>query len=316
MTIITAVHATIEISKVMIPPILLGFFVASIIRSSSYFRYLSLPTSRLASAANLPVECSAALTLYLMNSWAALAMLSELHKKKTINDNDLIVAVLIGFIPKGFHSTIFFSVPVAVSVLGLHAGGIYVCLDIFASIFVAFVGIIVGKSILKHRESIIIDEENRIFAEKWTVKIINGLKESMRSSKRIIKILIPTIFLAQLATDYILLLPVVETYNSIVEPLGVSSSSLVVLLASVVSQSAALVASGTLLNNGSISVTGCLLLLFMARFLHLGIGFLRIGIPANLSYFGSHVGLRVTVIEYLLIEIANILIILTLILSM
>jgi len=316
MTIITAVHATIEISKVMIPPILLGFFVASIIRSSSYFRYLSLPTSRLASAANLPVECSAALTLYLMNSWAALAMLSELHKKKTINDNDLIVAVLIGFIPKSFHSTIFFSVPVAVSVLGLHAGGIYVCLDILASIFVGFVGIIVGKSILKNRESIIIDEENRIFAEKWTVKIINGLKESMRSSKRIIKILIPTIFLAQLATDYILLLPVVETYNSIVEPLGVSSSSLVVLLASVVSQSAALVASGTLLNNGSISVTGCLLLLFMARFLHLGIGFLRIGIPANLSYFGSHVGLRVTVIEYLLIEIANILIILTLILSM
>lgn len=316
MTIINAVHATIEISKVMIPPIFLGFFVASIVRSSSYFRYLSLPTSRLASVANLPVECSTALTLYLMNSWAALAMLSELHKKKTINDDDLIVAVLIGFIPKGLHSMIFFSVPVAVSVLGLYAGGVYVCLDIFACFFVAFVGIFIGKSRLKHRESIIIDEENRIFAEKWTVKMINGLKESMRSSKRIIKILIPTIFLAQLATEYILLLPIVETYNSIVEPLGVSSSSLIVLLASVVSQSAALVASGTLLNDGSISVKGCLLLLFMARFLHLGIGFLRIGIPANLSYFGSHVGLRVTVIEYLLIEIANILIILTLILSM
>lgn len=315
MTFITAVYATIEISKVMIPPIFLGFFVASIIRSSSYFRYLSLPTSRLASVANLPVECSAALTLYLMNSWTALAMLSELHKKKAIDDNDLIVAVLIGFIPKGFHSTIFFSVPVAVSVLGLHAGGVYVCLDMLASFFVAFVGIFVGRSILKHRESIIIEEDDQIFAEKWTVKVINGLKESARSSKRIIKILIPTIFLAQLAIDYVLLLPVVETYNSIVEPLGVSSSSLIVLLASTVSQSAAIVASGTLLSNGSISVTSCLLLLFVARFLHLGIGFLRIGIPANLSYFGSHAGLRITVIEYLLIESANIIIILALCLS-
>jgi len=137
----------------------------------------------------------------------------------------------------------------------------------------------------------------------------------MHSSKRIIRILIPTIFLAQLAIDYILFLPVVETYNSIIEPFGVSSSSLIVLLASVVSQSAALVASGTLLNSGSVSVKSCLLLLFMARFLHLGVGCLRIGIPANVSYFGSQAGLRVTVIEYLLIEIANIVIILTLFLS-
>jgi hypothetical protein len=315
MPLITAVYATIEISKVMIPPIFLGFFVASIIRSSSYFRYLSLPTSRLASVANLPAECSAALTLYLMNSWTALAMLSELHKKKAINDNDLIVAVLIGFIPKGFHSMIFFSVPVAVSVLGLHAGGVYVCLDMLASFFVAFVGIFVGRSMLKHRASLIIAEEDQILAEKWTVKIMNGLKESVHSSARIIKILIPTIFLAQLAIDYVLLLPVVETYSSIVEPLGISSSSLIVLLASVVSQSAALVASGTLLSNGSISAMGCLLLLFVARFLHLGIGFFRIGIPSNISYFGSYAGLRVTVIEYLLIEIANILLILVLFLS-
>lgn len=315
MTLITAVYTTIEISKVMIPPIILGFFVASIIRSSSYFRYLSLPTSRLASVAHLPIECAAALTLYLMNSWAALAMLSELYNKKSIDDKDLIVAILIGFIPKGFNGMIVFSVPVAVSVLGLHAGVVYVCLDMFSNFFVAFVGIFIGRSILKHRDPIIIEEETQLFAEKWTAKIINGSKESIRSSIKIIKILIPTIFLAQLAIDYLLLLPVVETYDSIVEPLGVSSSSLIVLLASVVSQSAAIVASGTLLNSGSISVKGCLLLLFIARFLHLGIGFLRIGIPKNLSYFGSHVGLKITIIEYLLIEIANIIIIVTLFLT-
>ncbi len=166
MALIPAIYATVELSKIMVPPIFIGFFIASLIRSSPYFRYLSLPTSRLASVANLPTECSTALTLFLVNSWAALAVLSELHKKKGINDNELIVVVLIGFIPKGFHSTIFFSVPVAVSVLGLHVGGLYVCLDIFANVFVAVAGIFMGKLILTHRTSIMIEEKNQVSAEK------------------------------------------------------------------------------------------------------------------------------------------------------
>ncbi|MDD2836978.1 MAG: hypothetical protein PHY05_12625, partial [Methanothrix sp.] len=118
MTLFPAIYATIEISKVMIPPIFIGFFVASIIRSSPYFRYLIMPTARLATIARLPSECSTALTLFLVNSWAALAVLSKLHTRKGINDNELIVAILVGFIPKGFHGTLFFSLPVALSVLG------------------------------------------------------------------------------------------------------------------------------------------------------------------------------------------------------
>jgi len=315
MALIPAIYATIEISKVMVTPMFLGFFIASIIRSSTYFRYLSLPTSHLVSVANLPTECSAALTLFLMNNWAALAMLSELHKNKTINDNELIVAVLIGFIPKGFHSTIFFSVPVAVSVLGLHAGGLYVCLDILANLFVAIVGIFIGKLILIHRKSPINHETDQVTADRLITRVKNSLKDSIHSSIRIIKILIPTIFLAQLAIDYILVLPIVEKYNSIMIPFGIPSSSLIVLFASLVSQNAALVAGGTLLNSGDISVKNCLLLLFMARFLHLGVGFLRIGIPANLSYFGGSIGLKVTLIEYSLIEIANVIIIAILIVN-
>jgi len=308
MALINAVYATIEISKVMIPPIFLGFFVASVVRSSSYFRYLSLPTSRLASVANLPVECSAALTLYIMNNWAALAMLSELHKKEIINDNDLIVAILIGFIPKGFHA-IFFSVPVTVSVLGLHTGALYTFLELLGNVFVAVVGIFIGRLILMHRESPIFDVNVQEETKKVKINIKTSLNESTLSSIRIIKILIPTIFLAQLAIDYILVLPIAEKYNSFIEPFGVPPSSLIVLLASSVSQNAALVAGGTLLDSGDISVKSCLLLLFMARFLHLGIGFLRIGVPSRLSYFSGSIGLKVAIIEYLLIEVANIMLI-------
>lgn len=309
MTLFTAIDATIEVSMVMIPPIFIGFFIASIIRSSPYFRYLNLPTARLASIANLSSECSTAFTMFLVNNWAALAVLSEVHRKKRITDAELIVAILVGFLPKGFHGSIFFSVPVALSVLGLHVGVLYVCLDFFVNLLTATAGILAGRLILTPIKTSGVDDEMQMLKAKWPTIIKNGILESISSSKKIIKILIPTIFLAQLAIDYILVLPIVEKYTALIEPFGFSSSSLIVLLASVVSQSAAIVASGTLLKEGSLTAIGCLLLLFMARFLHLGIGCFRIGIPANVSYFGGSLGLRVTAIEYLLIELANCLVI-------
>lgn len=309
MTLFPAIYATIEISKVMIPPIFIGFFVASIIRSSPYFRYLIMPTARIATIARLPSECSTALTLFLVNSWAALAVLSEVHKRKGINDNELIVAILVGFIPKGFQGTLFFSLPVALSVLGPYAGGLYACLDLFANLFVASIGILAGRFMLAPRISAIMNEDKQVYPERWMIAIKNGLMESISSSTKIIKVLVPTIFLAQLAIEYVLVLPIVEKYNTIIEPFGFPSSSLIVLMASVVSQSAALVACGTLLNDGSLSVVSCLLLLFAARFLHLGIGCLRIGVPANVSYFSGSLGLRVTAIEYSLVETANVIMI-------
>jgi hypothetical protein len=312
MTLFTAIYATIEISKVMIPPIFIGFFVASIIRSSPYFRYLIMPTARLTTIARLPRECSTALTLFLVNSWAALAVLSEVHKRKGINDNELIVAILVGFIPKGLNGMLLYSLPVALSVLGPHAGGLYVCLDLLANFFVAGIGILAARMMLSPRISMTAKEEEAAPAGGWKAILKEGLNECISSSIKITRVLVPTIFLAQLAIEYVLVLPIVERYNDLIEPLGFSSSSLIVLMASVVSQSAALVASGTLLKEGSLTTVSCLLLLFMARFLHLGIGCFRIGIPANVSYFRGSLGLRVTAIEYSLVEVANILMILIL----
>ena len=183
-------------------------------------------------------------------------------------------------------------------------------MDLLANFFVAGIGILAARMMLAPRISMTAKGDEAAPAEGWKVILREGLHECISSSIKIIRVLVPTIFLAQLAIEYVLVLPIVERYNELIEPLGFSSSSLIVLMASVVSQSAALVASGTLLKEGSLNTVSCLLLLFMARFLHLGIGCFRIGIPANVSYFRGSLGLRVTAIEYSLVEVANILMIL------
>jgi hypothetical protein len=309
MTLINAFYATFEISKEMVPPIFIGFFLASFIHSSGYFNRLCLPTAYLAYFSNLPSNCTGALTLFLVNNWASLSMLSEEHRAGRLSDRELIVSILVGSIPKGLNNAILYTVPVAISVLGLQTGAIYVFFEAAANFFVASVGIVLGKLILES-EHLELFVGNTHESPRWWKRIEPSLRECISSSKKIIKTLIPTIFLAQLAINYILLLPIVEKYNSLIQPFGFPSSSLIVLLASVVSQSAALVASGTLLDNSSISPKHCLILMFMARCLHRGIGFMRIGIPAYVSYFGGSLGIRVATIEYFLIEVANVLVIL------
>jgi hypothetical protein len=295
----------------MIPPMFIGFFIAAVIRGSAFFRYLSLPTVRLASAANLPTECSTALTLFLVNSWTALAVLSEMHKKtKTINNNELIITVLVGSIPKIINSTIFYFAPVAISVLGLYAGGLYLCLDISANLFVALIGIFFGRLMLTGNASKPVEDYKQDSEKINITKIKNGLKESLHSSVRIVKILIPTVFITQLIANYLLVKPIIQEYSSVLGSIGFPSSSLIVLFASLVSQSAAIVSSGTLLNGGEVSIKACLMLLFIARILHLGIGFLKGDIPINVSYFGGKIGLKVAVYQYVLIAIAYSLVIL------
>ena len=313
MLLIDSIYATVDTLKVMVPPIVIGFFLANFIRSSGYFNRLCQPTASLAFFSHLPSSCAGAITLFLVNNWASLSMLSEEHRMRGLSERELIISTLVGSIPKGLNNALLYTIPVAISVLGLQTGAIYVVLEAFANFFVASIGIVIGRLIL-NSEHLELFVENTHESSHWWKRIEPSLLECISSSKKILKTLIPTIFLAQLAINYILLHPIAEMYNSLIQPFGFPSSSLLVLLASVVSQSAALVASGTLLDNLSISPKQCLILMFMARCLHRGIGFMRVGIPVYVSYFGGTLGIRVATIEYFLIEISNVLAILLIIL--
>ena len=313
MSLINAIYATVETLKVMVPPIVIGFFLANFIRSSGYFNRLCRPTASRAYFSHLPSNCTGAITLFLVNNWASLSMLSEEHRTRRLSERELIISILVGSLPKGLNNALLYTVPVAISVLGLQTGAIYVLLEAFANFFVASIGIVIGKLILKS-EHLELFVENTHESSRWWNRIEPSLRECISSSKKIIKTLILTIFLAQLAINYILLHPIVEKYNSLIQPFGFPPSSLIVLLASVASQSAALVASGTLLDNSSISPKQCLILVIMARCLHRGIGFMRVGIPAYVSYFGGSLGIRVATIEIFLIEISKVLVILLIIL--
>lgn len=82
-----------------------------------------------------------------------------------------------------------------------------------------------------------------------------------------------------------------------------------VLAASVPSQMAAISAAGILIFKGLITRIEGLLLLFIARVLHLGIGFFRVVFPTNIALFGKSLGLKITLVFFLLIELGTLILV-------
>jgi len=302
--IISTIFEALEIFKLVLPFMFFGLFLASLIRLSPYFKHIGLPMSRLASISNLPAECSTVLTMFFVNNWATLAMLSDFYQKKLVSEKEVIVTMLVGFLPKGVHVTVFFMAPIAIPVLGLSIGGAYILIELSIYLAITAVGIGLGKLWFSPRAPREFEERYHDVSP-WLERLKISLKESVAQFKKIIVVFVPTVIVVLLLLDLGLLETITEDLGPILNSVGLPSSSMIVIAASFMSQMAAIGAVGTLLGSGLISPLHCLILLFMAHFLHIGIGSIRLGLPMNLSLFGKSLGLKATLITYSMLELGT-----------
>jgi len=305
------------IFKLVLPPMFIGLFLANILRLSPYFKHIGLPLSRLASISNLSAECSTVLTMFFVNNWATLAMLSDFYRKKLVSEKEVIVTMLVGFLPKGVHVTLFFMAPIAIPVLGLSIGGAYVLMELSIYLAITVVGIGLGKLWLSPQASLrpqasVEFKESRYEVVGWLDKLKIALKESGTQFKKMVAVFVPAVIVVLLLLDFGLLDSITRTCETILHSIGLPPSSIVVIAASFMSQMAAIGAVGTLLASGLISPLHCLVLLFIAHFLHMGVGCIRLGLPMNVSLFGGSLGLKTTLITYSMLELGTALVIFSL----
>jgi len=246
--------------------------------------------------------------MFFVNNWATLAMLSDFYRRKLVSDKDVIVTMLVGFFPKGIHVTLFFMAPIALPVLGLSIGGSYILMELSIYLAITAVGIGIGRLWLSSQSPVEF-EEHYHDAIEWLNQLKMSLKESVTQFKKIVVAFVPTVIVVLLLLDLGLLDSVTEAFEPILYSVGLPSSSMIVIAASLMSQMAAIGAVGTLLASGLISPLQCLILLFMAHFLHMGVGCIRLGLPMNISLFGRSLGLKATLITYSMLELGTVAII-------
>lgn len=311
MNLSNVVFEAIEIFKLVLPFMFIGLFLAKILHLSPYFRHIGRPMSRLASLSNLSPECSKVLTMFFVNNWAALAMLSDFYRKKLVSDKEVIVTMLVGFLPKGIHTTLFFA-PIAFPVLGFSIGGAYLLIELSICLLITVVGIVIGRLRLRPQAALEF-EESYHEATKWLDRLKVSLTDSVAQFKKIVVVFVPAVVIVVFFLDFGLLDSITGTCEPILHSVGLPPSSIMVIVASFISQMAAIGAVGTLLANGLISPLHCLVLLFMAHFLHMGVGCIRLELPMNASLFGRALGSKATLATLSTFELGTAIVIFSLV---
>ncbi|MCO5381030.1 MAG: hypothetical protein NHB15_01930 [Methanosarcina barkeri] len=248
-----------------------------------------------------------------------MGMLSSFFHKRILGERDVIVTVLIAQLPKGLHSAIFFQAPVALSVLGYKIGLPLLVLELLVFSGITVIGILIGRRVLIKKPSEHGDNVEPSSSEKkekengWLARAEDILKKSSCEFGKVAFVLIPTTFLFTIILNLGLAKYSAEVLQPLMNTLQLPDATVIVFVASFLSQIAVLSAAGTIVVMEQITILQCLEILFIARVLHLGIGYVKTALPTNIALFGRKLGLQVTCVEGFMVETGLICIVLLLV---
>ncbi|OPY48052.1 MAG: hypothetical protein A4E42_00193 [Methanoregulaceae archaeon PtaU1.Bin222] len=269
--------------------------------------------------AHLPNRCSSALTLYLLNSYSALGLLSENIREKALDENHVLITVLVAYFPKGINTIIFFLAPVALSVFGLFYGGAILGVELMICMGITFAGIIGGRMLFEppppneNRPNRIPGKDPLHTGPFTKDTLMKCLKDSIRDFYEICLVLVPTgaliIFLFNIGVQ--------DTLQALLQPLfsifNLPASSVIVFAAAFVSQVAAISATGTVAEAEGLTLIQCLIIYALSRSLHLGIGQIKSGLPTNIALFGKSLGVKVTALDFTMTQLTTVIVVVILI---
>ncbi|PKG32153.1 hypothetical protein [Methanoregula sp.] len=318
MDILTILVQILKFFWQVLPYIFIGFVIANLIKASRYFDLIGLPMSVFSRLAHLPNRCSSALTLYLLNSYSALGLLSENFRENNLDEKHVLITVLVAYFPKGINTIVFFLAPVALSVFGLFYGMAILGVEFTICMGITLAGIIGGRILFAPPHLLVHGTtgsaaKDPVQIEAFTkTTLVKCLKDSIRDFYEICLVLVPTgaliIFLFNIGVQ--------DTLQALLQPLfslfHLPASSVIVFAAAFVSQVAAISATGTVAAGENLTLIQCLIIYALSRSLHLGIGQIKTGLPTNIALFGKSLGVKVTALDFTMTQLTTVIVVIIL----
>jgi hypothetical protein len=291
-----------------LPLIFFGFLCANTLKATSYLDLAGLPMRAIARAAHLPSSSAPALTLFFISSWSGMGILSHFFHERKMGERSVLISVMVAQFPKAVNSVIFFQGPLVFSLLGQMVGGILIASELGMNFLIAIIGIFIGRKILaassdhESEQAVMTGQKQETGSGTWMDIGVIIVKGTFHEFFQVAKVLIPTGVLFILLLDFGISNVASSLLGPIMNYIHLPSFTIVVLASAFVSQIAVITSAGTLIAMDGVSVTQCLLILFIARAIHLGIGYMKTSFPTNISLFGPLFGPRVTGFECFLTE--------------
>jgi len=187
-----------------------------------------------------------------------------------------------------------------IPILGLTTGSIYVCLIGLAAFLKSCIGIILARLWLKSTSSKPqppgLDPAPAPVGDKN-----KALNKSAKSTYKLLKRIVPTMFITLFLVSVALELNLFESFSAILEPitniLGLESEVALISATEIVNSYAGIILAGSLLSEGLISTKGVLIALLLGTVVSFSARFVKHSLPLHVSLFGPKLGSKTVAIN-------------------
>ncbi|MFO7968150.1 MAG: nucleoside recognition domain-containing protein [Archaeoglobaceae archaeon] len=281
----------------ILPVLIVAIIGANILAELGLIQRVVFLVRPLIRFARLPDEAGISLITYIASASGGAAMLASFHERKILDSKQTIIgSILSNFFSFLNHAIIFF-IPVAIPILGLTAGLLYVGSRFFISICVTVVAALAGHFMLHAGDSESGGAQREKERDERTLeqKVKDGVKASMKVLRRIIPRLVIVYVLVAIALG----LNLFEPLKSI-DFAGIPGEASVIIAVGFADTVSGLATAGSLLSEGTIAPIQAVIALLLASLVSLSLVFFRHSLPGKIAYFGPKLGLKIAALTTLL----------------
>ncbi len=272
--------------------------------------------------ARLPSCCSLYFLMSMLNLSSATPTLLGFYHKKMLNDRQVIVATITAGFPVMLWYIFFFTGPLAIGLLGIQNGLLFLLIWLFIGAVETFMGIIYGRFSLKYENyynKAFLNGENQTFSYKYRGyekergrsvyirQVKDAIKESLKTLAKILKVLAPVVFILYIVVNSEEIMRYVSMF---LEPIArifpVKEEALPITIASAFNIIIAMSLAAQLIEGGSLPPLDAFIAIVAGMLLFNIFEIFHTLIPYNVSFFGRKLGLKVAIAIFIAIAVSEI----------
>jgi hypothetical protein len=297
--------------------ITVGVIIANIVLESEAMRKLSPLIRPFCRASNLPREGAISLFTAFFNPTAGKATLAGFYQEHKIGDTETILTVVMSTFPIVVGESLFrVHVPVALALLGLRIGSIYLALSFLSAFIQSFAAFIYAK--LRFPPQACSAEEIYADTKETTAKnqkLKTALSKSFATLKRVLPIMVVAFLIIDVLFSYGIMDHVSVVFDPVLRVLDLPGVVITALVADLAHFSAGYAIVAALLAEEVISPKQAILTLLIGSMLLITMVYLKYSLSMYLSLFGK-LGVKIAAINYASSMIAKVLMILLVVVVM
>lgn len=286
------ISRVIYLTVKIVPIIVIAVFFANLLSEYGVIKRLDFLVKPLIRGANLPDGSGAVIVTSLASGTASYSMLGNHHQKGELDDTQVIVISIMNTFFHHIHHFFTYWVPVAIPLLGLYTGLMYVMIRMSIGLIMTLSAVAIGRVFIKTTKKTISGSEDHS-SETNSVKIRHAVEGTMKT----LKLIIPRLYLVYTAAVIFLATGYLERFGEMAEPLahvfGLPGEAITIIAVQLIDVTSGYVMTGALLQSGALNSFQAVTALLLGTMITLSMTYAKHSLPSKIVFFGPKLGTKI-----------------------